>query len=228
MESRIGAFAQRIARWTEQGEVRESAIAGLALFRREAPTEPVGSLYEPSVCLVAQGAKRVLLGEDAYIYDANHYLITAVHLPTVVQVISASREAPYLGLRLKLDMREVSQLMVDSHLPPPRPQQTGSGMAVGEVTEALVNPLLRLIDLLDLPQDIPMLAPLIQREILYRLLTGDQGARLRQIASVGSQGHQIARAIDWLHDNFSTQLRVEELARSVNMSPRPFINISVH
>lgn len=104
----------------------------------------------------------------------------------MVQVISASREAPYLGLRLKLDMREVSQLMVDSHLPPPRPQQTGSGMAVGEVTEALVNPLLRLIDLLDLPQDIPMLAPLIQREILYRLLTGDQGARLRQIASVGS------------------------------------------
>ncbi len=186
MESQIGALAQRIARWTEQGEVQESAIAGLALFRREAPTEPVGSLYEPSVCLVAQGAKRVLLGEDAYIYYANHYLITAVHLPTVVQVISASREAPYLGLRLKLDMREVSQLMVDSHLPPPRPQQTGSGMAVGEVTEALVNPLLRLIDLLDLPQDIPMLAPLIQREILYRLLTGDQGARLRQIASVGS------------------------------------------
>lgn len=222
MEVASKALARRIARWTEQGELQDTAIAGLALFRREAPTEPVGSLYEPSVCLVAQGAKRVLLGEESYLYDANHYLITAVHLPTVVQVISASREEPYLGLRLKLDMRAVSQLMVDSHLPPPRPQQTGLGMAVGVVTDALISPLQRLIDLLAQPQDIPILAPIIQREITYRLLTGDQGARLRQIATVGSQGHQIARAIDWLHGHFSQQLRVDELARFVNMSPSTF------
>lgn len=222
MEVANKALARRIARWTEQGELQDTAIAGLALFRREAPTEPVGSLYEPSVCLVAQGAKRVLLGEESYLYDANHYLITAVHLPTVVQVISASREEPYLGLRLKLDMRAVSQLMVDSHLPPPRPQQTGLGMAVGVVTDALISPLQRLIDLLAQPQDIPILAPIIQREITYRLLTGDQGARLRQIATVGSQGHQIARAIDWLHGHFSQQLRVDELARFVNMSPSTF------
>jgi len=215
-------LAESIARRTEQGELQTTAIPGLSLFRRDAPTEPVSSLYEPSVCLVAQGAKRVILGEETYVYDANHYLITAVHLPTVVQVIAASKEKPYLGLRLKLNMREVSQLMADSNLPMPRPQQTGRGMAIGEVASPLVNAMQRLINLLDEQQDIAILGPIVQREIMYRLLTGDQGPRLRQIASGGSQGHQIARAIDWLHRNFTRPLHVEELARYVSMSPSTF------
>lgn len=100
MENAAEYLGKRIARWTEHGELLTTAIPGLALFRREAPTEPSSGMYEPSICLVAQGAKRVLLGEDTYVYDAQHYLITSVHLPTVVQIISASREKPYLGLRL--------------------------------------------------------------------------------------------------------------------------------
>ena len=103
-----------------------------------------------------------------------------MHLPTVVQVIEASAEKPYLGLRLTFDMREVAQLMADSQLPPPRTQQSSRGMATGEVTQPLVDAFVRLIALLDEEQDIPILAPVIQREIIYRLLTGDQGARLRQ------------------------------------------------
>jgi hypothetical protein len=159
MEVALEALGKRIARWTEQGEQHVTAVPGLSLFRRDEPTEPISGMYEPSICLVAQGAKRVLLGEDTYVYDAQHYLITSVHLPTIVQIITASRENPYLGLRLKLDLREISQLMVDSNLPSPRVQQARRGMATGEVTLPLLNAFHRLIDLLAEEKDIPILAP---------------------------------------------------------------------
>jgi AraC-like DNA-binding protein len=164
----------------------------------------------------------VLLGDDTYVYDAHHYLITSVHLPTVVQILTASREKPYLGLRLKLDQREISQLMVDSHLPPPRSQQSSRGMATGKINLPLLAAFHRLVDLLAEPEDIPILAPIIQREISYRLLVGEQGARLRQIASAGSQSQQIARAIDWLKGNFRRPLRIDDLATQVNMSTSTF------
>ncbi|MGB4599408.1 MAG: AraC family transcriptional regulator [Trichlorobacter sp.] len=222
MESAIRTLGSSIARFTEQGELHTTAVPGLSLFRREEPTEPITGMYEPSVCLVAQGAKRVLLGEETYQYDAHHYLITSVHLPTVVQITEASREKPYLGLRLKLDQREMSQLMVDSNLPPPRVQQSSRGMATGEVTLPLLSAFQRLIELLAEKQDIPILASIIQREIIYRLLVGDQGERLRQIASAGSQSHQIARAIDWLKANFSQPLSIDDLAAQVRMSSSTF------
>ena len=218
----IEALGGSIARLTGKGELHTTAVAGLSLFRREEPTEPITGMYEPSVCLVAQGAKRVRLGDDTYVYDAHHYLITSVHLPTVVQVIEASPEKPYLGLRLMLDLREISQLMADSNLPQPRAQQSSRGMAIGEVTLPLINAFLRLIDLLLDEKDIPILAPVIQREIIYRLLVGDQGERLRQIASAGSQSHQISRAIDWLKSNFMQPLSIDELAAHVSMSSSTF------
>ena len=164
----------------------------------------------------------MLLGDDTYVLDVHHFLITSVDLPTVVQIIKASQEKPYLGLILKLDRREISQLMVDSNLPPPRAQQSSRGMAIGEVTLPLLTAFQRLIDLLAEPKDIPILAPIIQREIVYRLLVGDQGARLRQMASAGSQSQQIARAIDWLKSNFTQSLRIEDLATQVNMSTSTF------
>lgn len=218
----LRALATSIARWTDQGERPITAIPGLSLFRRDEPTQPTSGMYEASICLVAQGAKRVLLGDDTYVYDAHHFLITSVDLPTVVQIIDASREKPYLGLMLRLDQREIAQLMVDSNLPPPRAQQSSRGMAIGEVTLPLLTAFQRLVDLLDEPKDIPILAPLIQREILYRLLVGDQGARLRQIVSVGSQTNQIARAIDWLKGHYTEPLRIDDLAASVQMSSSTF------
>ncbi len=164
----------------------------------------------------------MLLGDDTFVYDTRHYLITSVHLPTVVQIIEASREMPYLGLKLKLDQREMSQLMADSHLPPPRTQQSNRGMATGKVTLSLLTAFQRLIDLLAEQQDIPILAPVIQREIIYRLLVGDQGERLRQIASAGSQSHQIARVIEWLKGNFTQPLRIDDLAAQASMSNSTF------
>lgn len=218
----IEALSKHIALLTEKGELHTTAVPGLSLYRRPGPTEPLTGMYEPSICLVAQGAKRVRLGDETYVYDAQHYLLTSVHLPTLVQVIEASPEKPYLGLRLKFDLREVSQLMADSNLPPPRSQQSNRGMATGELTPPLVSAFLRLIELLDNEQDIPILAPVIQREIIYRLLVGNQGTRLRQIAAAGSQSQQIARAIEWIHSNFSRPLRIDDLAAQANMSTSTF------
>lgn len=215
-------LVEKVARWTE-GHIRlQTAIPGLMLNRLEHPIEPTSYMHDPSICLIAQGAKRVLLGEDAYVYDAHHYLITSVGLPVMAQVLEASSETPYLGLKLSLDQRELAQLMVDSELPMTRPRQAERGMAVSEVSLPLVSAFGRLLDLLDTPEDIPILAPLIQREILYRLLMGEQGPRLRQIAAAGSHSHQIARAIDWLKENYTQALRVEELASQASMSASTF------
>lgn len=215
-------LAESIARWTGGGEPIDTAIPGLLLYRYDAPTEPRNALYEPCVCVVAQGAKRAMLGEDTYLYNARHYLIASVHLPTLVQIAEASPEQPCLGLVLKLDQREITQLMADSQLPPPRVQQSGRGMMLGEITLPLLGAFQRLLDLLASAQDIPILAPVIQREILYRLLVGDQGERLRQIAATGSQSRQIARAIDWLKGNYAQPLRIDDLAAQARMSASTF------
>lgn len=222
MEMALERLTNSIARSTETGDELVTAISGLSLHRRDAPTSPASYLYEPSICMVAQGAKRAILGDNGYVYDAHHFLLTSVALPTIWQVITASRERPYLGLVLKLDRCEMSQLMADSNLPPPSTQQSRPGMATGLVTIPLLTAFQRLIDLLAEPKDIPMLAPIIKREITYRLLVGDQGERLRQMAAEGSQGQQIARAIDWLKSHFAQTLRIDDLAAQHHMSPSTF------
>jgi AraC-like DNA-binding protein len=215
-------LAKRIARWTGENNRLTTAIPFLTLSRWETPTEPTSYVLPPSICLIAQGSKRVMLGEDVYVYDANHFLITSVGLPVVAQIIEASRGKPYLGLTLELDQRTIAQLMVESNQPLPRTLQAGRAMAVSEVSLPLLNAFHRLIDLLDEPEGIPVLAPLVQREIFYRLLVGDQGPRLRQIVTAGSHSHQIARAIDWLKDNFDQPLRVDDLAAYSGMSTSSF------
>lgn len=215
-------LVESITRWTKNNEQPNTAIPALSLFRREAPTELKSYIHEPSICLIAQGAKRVLLGEDEYVYDAHHFLLTSVDLPVVAHIIEASREKPYLGLTLKLDQREMAQLMIDSHLPSPRERKATRGMAVSKVDLPLFSAFNRLIDLLDEPEDIPILASLVQREILYRLLVGDQGLRLRQIAATGSHSQQIARAIDWLKEKFNQPLRIDDLAAYAGMSTSSF------
>jgi len=222
MEIAIDTLKKTIARWTDKGDQPTTAVPGLSLSRRDEPTQPKSHMYEPIICVIAQGVKRVLLGDETYVFDSHHFLITSVDLPTVVQIIKASPEKLYLSLRLKLDLREISHLMADSNLPPPRTQESSRGMAIGEVTLPLLTAFQRLIDLLEEPKDIPILAPIIQREIFYRLLVGDQGPRLRQMASAGSQSQQIARAIGWLRGNFTQPLRIDDLAAQVNMSTSTF------
>ena len=215
-------LSSSIARWTANCSELKTEIPGLTLLRHETPTEPRVGLTEPSICMIAQGAKRIHLEDESFDYDAHNYLLSSIHLPATYQVITASPEEPYLGLVLKFDMRELSQLMIDSNLPSPRTKSVDRCMATGEVSLTLLSTVQRLVALLDSPEDIPILAPMLHREILYRLLVGNQGAKLRQIASAGSRSNQVARAIDWLKTNYSQQLKIEDLAEMANMSASSF------
>lgn len=223
-ESTLQELRARIARWTEAQDRYFSAVPGLALFRTTEPTTPKSLVYEPSICVIAQGAKKLLLGDDALVYNQDFYLLTSVHVPTVVHISEASPEAPYLGLRLSIDNEQLTRLMADSQLPPPRVQHPSRGMTTGTMTVPLLNAFLRLLDLLDEEQDIPILAPTVQKEIIYRLLTGEQGLHLRQIATLGSLTNEVARSITWLKANFAEDVDVDELASRAQMSRSAFFH----
>jgi AraC-like DNA-binding protein len=222
MADRLSALRESIARLTGKEDGTGTAVPGLILYRKSEPTQPYSGMYPPCICMAVQGAKRAVLGNNEYVYDAQHYLVTPVNLPTVVQILEASPEKPYLGLVLDLDLRTLAELMLDSAIPAPQTQQRGHAMAIGRLTPELLDAFKRLVDLLDKPGDIPILAPIIKREIFYRMLTGDQGIRLRQMASAGSQGNKVARAIEWLKENFTEPLRIDDLAAQVNMSSSTF------
>lgn len=222
MDAIRSVLAGQIYRWTEKEHRLETEVPGLILFRHEQPTDPVSVMHEPSVCLIAQGSKRVMLGDEEYVYDANNYLLTSVGLPVISTITEASPEEPFLGLVLRIELRVVTQMMVDSNLPMPGTRKAGRGLVVSGVCSPLLDAFQRLVGLLDQPEGIPILAPLIQKEILYRLLVGGQGPRLRQIASAGSHGHQVAYAIEWMKKNYSSQFKVEGLARQAGMSTSTF------
>jgi len=196
-------------------------ISGLTFFRREAPMPPTICLVEACIVLVVQGEKQMLAGGEAYPYNINRFLITSLDIPANSQVVTASPDNPCLGLVLKLDLRTMAELIAQGGLPLPedRSSDREAVIGLGTVTPMLLEPFKRMLDLLDEPSAIPILAPLIEREIHYRLLMSDQAARLQQIASVGSQGHRVAKAIDWLKVNYTETLRIDDLASHVRMSP---------
>lgn len=208
-----------ISRWTAGKEDCPTSIPSLLLFRREAPTELCTCRVEPSVVLVVQGAKQLLVGERAYAYDPGHFLVNSLDIPASSQTLEASAEEPCLGLVFRLDLRVVSELIAQSGLQPPGERAGEGSITPGTITPELLEPFTRLLGLLDEPESIAVLAPLVEREIHYRLLKSDQAARLWQIASVGSLGQRIARAIDWLRANYARPLRIEDLASHVQMSP---------
>lgn len=195
-------------------------IPHLSLFRREMPMAPCTYLVEPSIVLVVQGEKQMLAGGEAYPYNIHRFLSTSLDIPANSQIVTASPEQPCLGLVLKLDLRIMAELIAQGGLPMPvsHTSDRGIGIGLGTVTPVLLGAIKHLLDLLDEPDAIPVLAPLIEREIHYRLLKSDQAARLWQIASVGSQGHRVAKAIDWLKTNYTATLRIEDLAARVQMS----------
>lgn len=223
LEAARQSLGASISRWARADEEAFCGpIAALKLFQRTTPSEPMSCMYDPSVTLIVRGRKRVMLGEDIYLYDAGELLITSVDLPAIGEIVEASPDQPFLALTMQLDRRVMSELVLQGGLRPPRAESTGRGMTVGQASLPLFQAFQRLVDLLDSPDGIAVLSPLIQREILYRLMVSEQGTRLWQIASMGSQGQRIARAIDWLKAHAAEALRVEELAASVQMSTSTF------
>ncbi|CAH0527411.1 AraC family transcriptional regulator [Vibrio natriegens] len=215
-------LAEKIQKWTGDTTQFDTEILGLRLSRWTTPTPPTSYTHNPSICLIAQGKKRVFLGDDSFTYDANHFLISSVDLPITANIMEASEDEPYLGLIMELDLQEISQLIVDSEFSFKTSKEAQKGIAVGELSGSLQDAFIRLMTLLDEPDNIKILAPIIKREIFYRLLMTEQGARLNQIVTTGSHSHQIAKAIDWLKNNFVKPLSVGDLAAYSGMSKSAF------
>jgi hypothetical protein len=179
------------------GELSERAtdVPGLTLYRCIAPTIPSLCTYEPSFLVVAQGRKRVNLGKTSYVFGQSRFLLTSLELPVVSQVITASEEIPYLAFFLKLDISIVRDILNTEEVPVPEATSETRGMAIGVTTPELVSSCCRMMDLLEVPQEIPFFSKLIQREIIYRLLQDSQGARLRAITTLGDQSHRTAKVV---------------------------------
>ncbi len=216
------ALAGIIGHWTEGVSDCSTLIPGLGFFRRVVPAPPVTCLVEPSILLVVQGEKKMWFGGEPFSYDTRRFLITSLDVPANSEVVTASPEKPCLGLLLRLDLRLLADLIAQGNLPPPGAPSDDRGIGLGTVTTHISEPFTRLLNLLEEPASIPILAPLIIREIHYRLLVSDQAARLWQIASVGSQSQRVSKAIDWLKVNYASSLRVDNLAERVQMSVSSF------
>ena len=210
-------LARKIASYIGLKEKLITEVPGLLLTRRTAPTAPATATYEPSLAVVAQGRKRATLAGTTFIFDESRYLLTSLDLPVVCNVFEASEEVPYLCFVLKLEMPVVRDLLSREEIQSLEAQSDSPAMATGETTAELLDACCRLVDLLNTPQDIPFLSGLIQREIIYRILRGPEGARLREIATLGDQSHRTAKAIAWVRTNYAKPLRVENLAKLAGM-----------
>jgi AraC-like DNA-binding protein len=209
-------LAGQIMRHARKPGMASTAVPRLWLIRADQTTIPVPAVYEASLCLIAQGSKRVSLGEESVVYDAARYLLVSVDLPLVGHVLEASADAPYLCCKIDLDLAALADLVVSE----------GGGAAKDDLSVLAVYPsdpdivdaVCRFVRLLDRPDTIAALAPLIEREILYRLLRGPHGAMLRRMAAADSRLSQISRAIACIRRRFDEQLRVEEIAAAAGMS----------
>lgn len=193
-------------------------VSGLTLYRNTAPTAPNPCTYEPSLLLIPQGQKRVDLGKQSYVFGESTFLLTSIELPIVSQVCVASPEKPYLAFFLKLDMGIVRDVLHTEEVRISAPQVGTRGMVLGEVTVDLLAPCSRMVQILDNQQDVPFFCKLLQREIIYRLLQGPQGDRLRSVATMANQSYLTAKAVTWLRENFEKMLDVDELASIAGMS----------
>jgi AraC-like DNA-binding protein len=214
-------LVERVAQATRE-DGRVEPLNGLYLYRSSSRAEPVHGVSTPAFCVIAQGSKEVFLGEERYQYDPAHYLLTTVELPVVSQILEASKEQPYLSVRLHLDPILVGSVLVEANVPLPPSQGDVKAMDVSPLDANLLDAVVRLVRLVDSPTEARILAPLVTREIVARLLMGAQGARLRHIAVLGGYTHHIARAVDLLRKDYSQPLRMESIAQALGMSVSGF------
>jgi len=218
---RIKELAELIERNVAVDGTHDTSISGLRFVRTTQISEPVYSVYEPSLCVVAQGSKLVMLGEESYQYDSASYLTASVHLPITGQIIKASPKNPYLCVNLQLDMNQIFEV-VQSSSQVISNDSPGRGLVISLINDSLLEAVLRLTKLLETPQDIPILADGIKREIIYRILQNDRNDSLKHFALVGSQAQRIAKVIGVLNREFAQPLMVNELAKEARMSSSSF------
>ena len=219
VEALRGELVRLLDRRTGSDGMHETAIPELKLYRFSRPSEPLHVLYEPAVFVVVQGRKHVTLGDETYVYDRSQYLTVSMDLPVVGRVVEASPEEPYLCMTLTVDARDLAALIVETRRQLPRDDHNGRALYVSPLRAPLLESFLRLVRLLDATEDIQVLAPLILREIDYRLLQSEQFGRLAQIAIGDGRLRRVSGAIAWIKEHFAEPLQIEALAKHVNMSP---------
>ncbi|MCO5730490.1 AraC family transcriptional regulator [Rhizobium sp. SSA_523] len=214
-------LSRLIAHHTEDDGVFATAIPRLSLVRASKPTEPMQSVQQPALCIIAQGSKQVLLADEVYHYGPARHLIASADLPITGQVLEADAQKPYLSLKLDLDMNALAALMMDAPIAlssASHSKSCGKALCLSRSDPKLMDAALRLVSLLDTPEDIPVMAPLIEREILYRLLRGDQAAKLRRMLMPESRLSQVNRAIAWIRQNYDKPFSIDQVAREARMS----------
>jgi len=201
------------------GDDMTTLLPWLTMIRRRAPTAVGRGMLQPSMCLIVQGEKEMLVGEQVLRYGAGHYVQAGVAMPVSGRIVHATAAEPYYGLRVDLDPKEIAAFMLDMQLPHPPDRGDMPIVSVEPAGDDLIDAFLRLIRLLDRPTDLPVLGRLLKQEIVYRLVTAPGGASLVRALMGGQRGHAVSRAISWIRTHYDEPLRIAELAETVHLSP---------
>jgi AraC-like DNA-binding protein len=219
LRARLQELAELIDRHAPGDGIHATAIQGVCTIRMSSPSaELAHAMHRPAVCVIAQGAKRVMVHDEVYAYDASRFLVVSVDLPISAQVTEATPQAPYLCFRLDLDPGEIAAMLLKPGMPGVAKKDNARGLYLSRTSEPMLDAVVRLLRLLDSPNDALALASLAVQEILYRLLTSDEGERLARIGQSGSHAHRVTRVISWLKTHFTEPLRIERLADEAHMS----------
>lgn len=218
LASRQIALAETVARHAPDDGIQPTSLRGVTLIRIASESKPLPSVYEPSLCIVVQGRKRAVVGDEVYVYDALNYLVVSMTLPARSHIVDAVPGRPYLCLRISIDAQLISELLLQ--LGPTAVSRPTSGRALflGRMSEELLDATLRLTALLDRPHEADVIGPLVLKEIHYRVLTGELGYRLRDLCTADSQTQRISHVIRLLKSKYAQPLCVEELAVAGHMS----------
>ena len=218
----IETLAREIGKIAQTDGDHTTLIPRLTLHRRSGKTEPMPCIYGLGLAVVAQGGKQVSLGEQVLNYGPGQSLLTTVDLPVVAHVTRADLAKPFLCMFLTLDARAMVQLAVEMALPPLSRDQATRAISLSFLEAPLLDAAKRLVQLLGEPQLAPSVAPLIEQEMMVRLLSGPHGPYLRHLVAAGSPTHQVAQATAWLKQNFTREVLMDDLAASAHMSPSTF------
>lgn len=218
IDNHQNGLAVRIEQWSGQDGVHTTAIPSLFLLRKSFTTEPIHGVYKPSICIIVQGEKEIMLAQKRFTYGPADYLVVSADLPVTGQVIQASSSAPYLALKLEFTPSEILEVLGDSNIQVEPKKETKRAMFVSKIDTSLLDAVTRLVYLLDNPKDIPILAPLFTKEILYKVLQGPYGSVLEQMVAENSYTSQVRAVIEQLTNHYDKPIRIEELAGMVSMS----------
>jgi AraC-like DNA-binding protein len=220
--TQLSELRDLIARLTGRDGVHQTAITSLSLIRYSAPKSPDFGVIYPGLCIVAQGQKELLLGDEVFSNSPGQYLVSSAEIPLSARVVGATLDRPHLGLILHFDLLSLRSLIEEVQLPTPPGTASQRGIYVSRTRPALLDAVLRLVRLLQSRAEIPVLAPMIEREILFRLLLDESSAVLHRTAQADTQPHRIGVAIVWLKRHFRESFSIDDLARRVGMSTSSF------